>query len=807
MQKDTKTKRNLRYSVCWLSIAVCLCASLSVSARERSDQRQLFSPSVARIFQNMAHEITSIDNVSPQQAQEAIALLSAATGLQMRGDDVYPDMIRTISRYFDRDYSLKVYELLVAYADQYADLEIVREAIQYMLAQLNTREQREKILADMLKTIGGRNTVLRSELSTMLAMLMLEKADAQNAAPLLVQAYSENKYNRLAFAKLAEIMPDQINPAMYLENLRVMLAENPFDLTTALAFAQYAEQLQLYQTAAEAYEYCAELFGYLYPFQPLPSYIYLPWTINNYNTRRDQPKCLRIADELRQNGQFDIFVEAVAGKAALKIGDRQMADSILRATEKKALQMVAEKSDPDTPGPEQLAWFYSFALPEPEKAIEWANKAYSSEPNSVNAAAILAYALVANNQAQWAKPIIESCGQSQVALLALAQIQLQEGQKDAAVETLKSAIPKDPGSLAAERARQILREQGSEYITPIDPETALSLLRRKFAQDAVPAFARPEEMISVQLSARGSKFSYGRDFGGSVAITNISSQPLVISEDAAVTGQIRIDARITGDLTREIPNLITIKTTPASPIEPGRNILIPVQFVTGELRRILRTHPQASLEIQFIAFIDPVTAEENRTVNRLSTIAPATLVIKRPGVQITTQYLQNRLNSVSKGQQSQKIESARLFAGLLAEQNAVAGREPLYKLAYADWMPELLESALLHSLIDADWVTKVNTMAAMLDLPMNHRIVDAVAANLNDNAWPVRMMAVYLLAKSHGDHFKKVLDHTAEFDSSKYTRDMAFALGGDNPFEQELPKSAAPEAEQPDQPAPAAGAE
>ena len=798
MRKDAIMIRTTRYSFGWLSIAACLCLSLSVLARERPDEQKLFSPSVAEIFHNMAREITNADDVSPQQAQEAIALLSAATGLEMRVNHLYPDMIRTISLYFDRDYSLKVYELLIAYADESADLEIVREATQYMLAQLNTREQRETTIEDhMLRTLGSKSPVVRSELCTMLALLKLEKADTQTAAPLLMQAYSDNRYNRLAFAKIAEIMPEQVTPAMYLLNLRVMLAENPFDIRTALAFAQYAEQLQFHQTAADAYEYCAALFGYLYPFQPLPAHVYLPWTINSYNTQRDQPKCLRIADELRQRGQFDLIVEAIAGKAALKIGDRQLADRILMTAEKKTLQMVADGADPATPGAEQLAWFYSFALPEPEKAIEWANKAYSNEPNSVNAASILAYALVANNQAQYAKPIIESYGQSQIAQLALAQIQLADGQKDTAIETLKSAITKDPGSLAAERAREILTEQGSEYITPIDPETVMPLLRSTFSEGVVPTFSRPEEMISVQLSARGSKFSYGRNFGGSVAITNLSSQPLVISEDAAITGQIRIDANITGDLNRNIPNLISIKTTPASPIGPGRNKLIGVQFVTGELRQILRTYPQASLEIQFVAFIDPVTVEQGRTVNRLSTIAPATLVIKRPGVQITSQYLQNRLNSISKGQQSQKIESVKLFAGLLAEQNAMAGREPLYKLVYADWMPELLKSALLHSLRDADWVTKVNAMAAMLDLPMDHKMVDAVARNLNDNAWPTRMMATYLLANTQGERFKKVLDHTAEFDSSNYVRDIAFALGGANPFEQQQPASNSDESSQP----------
>jgi hypothetical protein len=53
-----------------------------------------------------------------------------------------------------------------------------------------------------------------------------------------------------------------------------------------------------------------------------------------------------------------------------------------------------------------------------------------------------------------------------------------------------------------------------------------------------------------------------------------------------------------------------------------------------------------------------------------------------------------------------------------------------------------------------------------------------VAENLNNTDWPVRMMAIYLLAKSSDGRFDRVLDWAAKNDSNELVRSMAIALGG-----------------------------
>jgi len=749
----------------------------------------LFSPSAGERFYEIAYELANSPDIGGAEAEQAIIFLIATMNLDGGANYVHPVLLKLACQHSERDYSQLVYHLLGNYVDKKADLEPAREAVHYLLEQLDSREQRERLLGGMLKNLGGKSAVLDSDLATLLGLLMLEKTDDPNAVNAFGFAYGKNKYNKPAFAKLVELAGGQLGPVTYLEHLRLTLGENPLDIETAVAFAQYAESTQggqLYETAADAYEYCADLFGFLHPSQPLPASVYLPWAISSYNTQRNQHRCLKIAEKLRQSGRFDILLEAIAGKAAAKIGNQQQAAQILKAAEDKALELV-DVIRPSwsyigwkpMPQYEQLAWFYCFASPDADKALQWANKAYSTEPNSPTAAAILAYSLVMNQQTEWAKTIIDNYEHNQIADLTLAQIQLAQGQKDSAIETLKSAIARDPGALEAERAKEILAQHGAEYIPPIDPDVTLAALKDIFGEAVVPTFISPEKIISVRLNVRGSEFSYGSKFGGAVTITNNSSEPLVISDDGLFTGDIRIDASISGDLTKKIPNLISIKISPALPVGPGRSILVPLCLLTGELKQTLLTYPQASLDIEFTVYLDPVRLERpaQGVTNRLTWIKPPRVVVKRPGVELTGKYLRNRFNSLSGGQRGQKIKTVQLFIGLLMEQHAMANREPLYKFMRADWMPDMLKSALLHNLDDDDWVVKVHTMAGMLSLPLDYELVSAVAKNLNDSHWPARMMAVYLLAKNQNSNFAKVLDWTAKYDSSKFVRDMAIALG------------------------------
>jgi hypothetical protein len=108
-------------------------------------------------------------------------------------------------------------------------------------------------------------------------------------------------------------------------------------------------------------------------------------------------------------------------------------------------------------------------------------------------------------------------------------------------------------------------------------------------------------------------------------------------------------------------------------------------------------------------------------------------------------------------------------------------REPAYKFVHPSWMAPMLKSALVQSLGDSDWVVRVNSLAAIADVPLDYELINAASKGLNDPHWPARLAAIELLAQKQDYNFSKVLDHAAQYDDNRFVRDMAVALGGNAP--------------------------
>ena len=491
---------------------------------------------------------------------------------------------------------------------------------------------------------------------------------------------------------------------------------------------------------------------------------------------------------------LDSTQKAIAGKAAAKAGNATQAQQIFLQAEQKAQQLLLSGStttQPAQPGTgsqavqvnaKQLAWFYCFANVNPAKAVSWANQAYKAEPNSPSAGALVAYGLSMNNQLEAAKPYLAAFEHTQIADLVQARVQLAQGDKTGAIQTLRTAIARDAASLAAETAKQMLRDLGSEYIPPVDTGTLTTYLTQSLGKTIAPQFLPPDKMVDVQFTVRGNDYSYGSDLFGVVGIINRGVEPLVITADGLFQGGIRVDARVTGGVTKEIPDLVSETVRRDLVVEPGKSLVHEVRLSTGELDRLLTAYPQASLDIQFTLYLDPVVAAGGAVTNRLVDVKPVTISINRPAVDITAGYVRNRFHAISSGQEGQKIQTARLFTGLLQEQHAMAEHGTLYPYRYADWLPDLLRSSLVSAsglLLGQgrdDWPVMVSTMADMLPMQIDQELATAAAKNLNHPRWPVRLMAIYLLARRSGGNFDAVLDWVARQDDHELVRSIAMSL-------------------------------
>ncbi len=768
-------------------LLVVLCASFIAQTRGALRISELFSPFNARTFHKIAYESYQNPNLTDEEILQGLLLARISMELDEKAEYPYLDLLEFGSRFTENNYSQALFWGLEKYIKETSDLELIRKSIKYLVEKTHDRSAKESLLLMLLNHSREKNNVVVSELATELAILSAEKTDYETAITYLTEAYEADPYNKLAFAKLDELnrLTDQdVEYVFYARHLRRSMAANPMDLEAAIGFALYMEQLGIYTTASSAYEYSADLFTYLYPGKKLPASIYLPWSITSYNTRRYRGRCLQIARQIRKGGRFDIVLEAIAGNAARKIGDLKRSDELFQAGIKAENMLVNKPDLPDITA-EQIGWFYCFASPNTVKALTWTKKAYLSDPKAPSAKAIYAYALAMNGENEKIKELTADIYQSnQIAAIVFGMAELAEQNKENALEILKSAVRMDPASLAGEKAKVLLRENGSEYINTVLTEVVLQSLSTDFGEGVVPKFVTADKIISIKLNLSGSEFSYAKNIDGKLVVTNNSSAPLLISAEGMFKGNIRVDAEVSGDINLNIPLLISKKIQLATPVKPGYYISFPLDLTTGALRRLLLTYPQASLRIEFTAYIDPVVEADGRVKNTFESIEPAKTVVKRAGEVLTRRYLIQRLDTLSKGQMKQKIRSTQLFTGLLMEQYAMEKSKALYKFIPVE--RPLLTDAIRLSLVDENWTVKIQAMAMLLMFPspLDYEITRDISENLYDSQWPVRMMSLYLLSKHQGDDFKPVLDWAAKYDSQQYVRDMAVALGGDRPPEE-----------------------
>ena len=786
-------------------VVSCLCSI--TEARSDSGSDELISPYNAQTLRDIAYELYSSPEANQQKIKQAMALLSAAMNLDSRGEYVIEDMLRVIPKSEDVADGRLVKWLLGKYVSDKSDMEVTRDVIQKSLSDMDTREQREQLLGDLARSLQKKNKYLRSEFYTQLGFLMMEKADYDSAGNFLLQAYDDNPYNDLAFARLGEVvrqLDQDLDYHVYARHFRLMMGSDPFDLNAALTFAGYTERLELYSVAAGIYGYCADLHSYLYPDEKLPASIYLPWAITNYNTKRNQTECLKIARIVRQSGRFDLAMEAIAGKASFRMGDLENKDLIQAGID--AEKMLAGNSGSAAVRPEQVAWFYSFALDDKDKSLAWANRAYSADPTSLSVQSIFAYTLMMDQTTELAerialaKELVSQTYQSdQIAGLTIGLIQFADEDNTEALATLKAVVAMDPSSLVAEKAINLLQQNGSEYISPIAEESIMTSLRSEFGERLVPEFKPVNEVLSVKLDVSESELFYGRQLKADLVFANKSEETLVIGESGMLLGDIRIDAEIRGDIKARLPALCVKRIGLSTPIPGGQYASVPVELYTGALKKILLTYPQASVEIEFIAYIDPVIAKNGRVANGVYGLEPIRAFVQRDGVALTREYLLQRFDAISNGQMKQKVRAIQFFAGMLAEQYAAQNTDLKYRRASVD--NSLLKDALRRGLADDDWSVRTQTMASMLSLslPQDFTVTSVVSENLTDPNWPVRLLAVYLLSQSGQNDFNRVLDWTAEYDTNANVRNLAIALGAAVPEKADKPIESPETVEQDDE--------
>ena len=760
------------------SVLILISISVLAAVCPGSVDRQLRSSLVAESFYEAGYDLYTDPAAGIVESRQAMILFLAAAQLDDRADYLWGEIINLAWKYPDENYSDVVYASLVKYVVRDADLEIASRGLSYLLERLDSREQRQELLEKLIRAFEGKNKRFVSDLWMRLGFLYAETGEAQSAQGMLMNAYSNDKYNRLTFAKLEELSSlggEGLGDYMYLQSLRDSVTVNPLDFQSAYSFGQYADALGLFPPAAAAYKYCVQLDRYLSETGNGDVGLYRMWMLSSYNAEQYRD-CYNILGRVRKEFGFDVASEAICSAAALRGGDQDKLTGLLGGLERRSKKILDGKIVAAAIDYEDFAWFFAFlADSNSQDMLTWATKAYDVDPNSTGAGALFAYALAVNGQMDLAESVLDKVGDnSQIGAFARARILDADGNTPGAIDVLKSAIGAGPGTFEAAKAIGFLEILGDEYAYFIEPKVFVTALKSSYGSKFFSDFMRPEEMISMKFSTRGSVFSYGTDINAELAIINNSSEPLVVSEDSIFTGGIRIDAKISGDIKMDIPELIVRTVRPSKDIKPGDAMFVNFDLAVGEIKKSIHNcYPQANLNIEFTIYLDPIVDAGGNVKSAIG--KSGRVAIKRQKLNLSTKYLQQRLDALKRGHQGQKIKSAQLFAGLLCEQQEMRkSGKALYKFKYAE--PQLLSSAIVRCLSEDDWVLKCESILTGRMFRPDYRLVEAISGELDNDNWPVRLAAVFVMGNSGDEKFAKVLDWASKYDTDQMVKDMALLL-------------------------------
>ncbi len=750
---------------------------------------KITSQKVAALFLNMAQGLSYDPNMSERQADLAVLWLEGAQELKESDLPILPVLLDVVTRFPPRDHTDLMLQALRETPLVAKNVGFIKAALSYILAGLHSSVEQQRFLESMVDELGGKIDEIDSELALLLGLVAQQAGRNPDAQTFFLKAYRLDATNGIAFSKLSEMIPDKISAGMFLSHLRTGIQVAPLNLDNALAFAQYAERLELYSVAAGAYAYCADLFKYLYPDQLLPPHIYLPWAMSVYNDGQKLAQIMEIAQRVRQGDRFDIFMEAIVGKAADKAGRREEGTQIFNHTVEVSQRLLQENEDQPSDsnsvhqiGPKQLAWFYNFALKDRAKALDWSNRAYADDPNSTVSKSLLAYSLVMLDQLEYASALLDKAGDSQIALMARAQLALKKDQHDAGIKALQKAITKDPGSLVAEEAKRLLAANSIQYHPPYSPSDLLQELAKTFGPKVLPEFRSPDKAFTLSAGTQSPALAYTQDLEISLSLSNHLESSLRIGKGGLVEGWVRIDAQVTGDAEQTFPKLVQKHLFIDQWLPTSSLVTIPLDLSQSALGQWLSQRPQADVEVHLTITLDPV--EDKDSVRcRLSGLKPITLSVQRPKVNINPQWLQNQYNDIAAGTPERKIEIAKWFSGLLKEIQIVQmlGQAP-YPLKAADWLAPNLETGLAgekNLLLDPGrtaWPVRVCSMACLQGLSLDAQLSGALSKNLRHPYWPVRFMAIYILSRSYGKGFNQVLQWTATYDKHARVRTLAELL-------------------------------
>lgn len=701
-----------------------------------------------------------------EDAEIILSYLEAAARVDPSHPDAYLwqyDMLTALGRQREAVLALTRYSEL-----RPEDVSARLKTIQLRLGLLQTLELRRAFCEDGLAQ-PKLPPLVKAELSYQLALIYFAQLDDERGDAALdraLEACPEHVAARMLREERARPAGEGPSP---IDGMLASLALNPLQPDVIWSVAQQLDAAGLHHDAITWFERALKLF-------PVSDASFQASAAMRIEVAAAYLSAGRPTDAMQACQQaIDAEPRAVNARLMMLHIARELSRGDLAAEQIARIRQVYDDLAPMIEAAKagrsaaEIALFYAWYDPQPEKAKHWIDLAESYEPGlPLTQIATGLLALTEHRNADAIEKLEPQAADNQTAALGLADALIASDRQDDAVQVLRAAAARlRTGPIYALLVKRLASLGQSMDESPAGPAMARAL---KAFDDGVFALAEdPSAVLSIEGWMANATPRFGEPWRCVVRIKNTGQRPVHLGAAGLLSPQILVSIEIAGDRTLSLPAYLWMSADWMPVLSPGESVEVSQTIDVGPLRHFLDACPQARLDASVNLIVDAVPDASGAWVPSRAGRALPPIRVTREALKPDDGLLSRLFAGVSDSDPTARIVSGCALVGLLAEQQMAKGRAPGYARASID--DDRAMSVVL-SLVrqDSSPHVRARVLDALRSYSLGPRELPVVAGLLSDRSWLVRLLAVATLGEQQGRAFLPVLRGIGQNDPDRLLR-------------------------------------
>lgn len=642
--------------------------------------------------------------------------------------------------------------------------------IQSELDDLQSLEDRMRYCARRLLD-GDLPRAAQGDLHRRIGQYYYNLGDTKRAVKYLHRALALFDFDHRAKGLLLTIQGDDVSDVECLKFVIDQFIAQPAEFLSYWQLAKRLDALNLHDQAIDWYLRGRLFFNRTYPQEPLPD-PYIFDMARSYFDAGKYAEARRILGDLTPNGPESANADFLGIQIAGKTGRSDDAtDLIAKLREKYEAVEDQVRASNDHSRATEIAWFYCRYDPNPAKAMEFAAIATSDPWAAPEAKRAMGFAALMNDDLTLARETLEPlAGDDQLADICLARTLLASELKDQALATLEKAAKIRYSGLAYEEIQGMFAELQAECPAPPERSAELNCLR-SLPTELTNYAETPENFLRCTAAADSTSVPVFDRIQLTIGVENTSQFPVSIGPGFMLSGQFLVAAKMADSSDVYGDTYVPVNLDSRRAIKPGEKIEVTQTFDVGPISRLLRSRPQAYMDVRFTVIPEPYMDVSGKWKPHYPSLTPSVVRVTRAAFSANSHNMAALLKVCKSGSRTNRTRAVVVLAGLLAE-GELARRNAL-SYPFRKIEPANVERALLAMLSDADYLVRAHTLQALKVVNFNASIASAAAKCLSDPHWLVRMCAIDLFADRQGPEFDNVVQRLAEVDSDPTVKSLA----------------------------------